>query len=275
MQIYSLPEASAQAGSAYGRELQVIASAIGCIGAPRFGELALSELNKLMPLGWWSVYSVNRDAPPQLHLLGCHEIPDGTWESWTVYRNGLYRHDETFAAADQVVQGASAALTHLQARDVRPDHREQIYTRHRIRERVSLVRRHSNAGMLSMNFYRHEEQPRFSDSDVERLAGMAAPLFSCVDVHLRSTRALVDPAPAVPNLAALTRREREVCERLLRGWTHDGVAADLGIAAGTVKTYRDRAFERLGINSRHELFALTLASATTHLPQPWAMGPQT
>ncbi|MFM2065789.1 MAG: hypothetical protein RLZZ584_698 [Pseudomonadota bacterium] len=44
----------------------------------------------------------------------------------------------------------------------------------------------------------------------------------------------------------------------VRGWMHDGIAADLGLAPATVKTYRDRAFQRLGIHQRHELFALAL-----------------
>ena len=36
------------------------------------------------------------------------------------------------------------------------------------------------------------------------------------------------------------------------------IAADLQLSPTTVKTYRDRAFERLGIHQRHELFALAL-----------------
>ena len=57
-----------------------------------------------------------------------------------------------------------------------------------------------------------------------------------------------------------TRREREVCERMLKGWTYEGIANDLGISAGTVKTFRDRAFDRLGIHHRNELFALVLVN---------------
>lgn len=56
----------------------------------------------------------------------------------------------------------------------------------------------------------------------------------------------------------LTERELDLCERLLRGLTHDGVAADLGLSASTVKTYRNRAFNRLGIHFRSELGALLL-----------------
>ena len=60
-------------------------------------------------------------------------------------------------------------------------------------------------------------------------------------------------------LKGLPKRESEICKRLLRGWTYDGVAGDVGISAGTVKTYRDRAFDRLGIHHRNELFVLALA----------------
>ena len=38
--------------------------------------------------------------------------------------------------------------------------------------------------------------------------------------------------------------------------TQDGIAADLGLSAATVKTYRNRAFVRLDIHHRHQLFAL-------------------
>jgi DNA-binding CsgD family transcriptional regulator len=37
--------------------------------------------------------------------------------------------------------------------------------------------------------------------------------------------------------------------------TQEGIAADLGLSVPTVKTYRNRAFARLGISFRNELFA--------------------
>jgi DNA-binding CsgD family transcriptional regulator len=51
--------------------------------------------------------------------------------------------------------------------------------------------------------------------------------------------------------------------RLLRGMTYDGIAADLGLSVPSVKTYRNRAFERLGIHFRNELFALVLQTPVT------------
>jgi len=37
---------------------------------------------------------------------------------------------------------------------------------------------------------------------------------------------------------------------------YEGIANDLGISSAIVKTFRDRAFDRLGIHHRNELFAL-------------------
>lgn len=60
--------------------------------------------------------------------------------------------------------------------------------------------------------------------------------------------------------AALTGRELDVCARLLQGMTQEGIACDLGLSLPTVKTYRNRAFSRLGIHFRNELFALALGT---------------
>ncbi|MFN6997848.1 MAG: helix-turn-helix transcriptional regulator, partial [Aquincola tertiaricarbonis] len=60
---------------------------------------------------------------------------------------------------------------------------------------------------------------------------------------------------------ALTPRELDVLERLLQGMTYDGIAADIGLSLATVKTYRARAFERLDIHFKNELFALFVPDA--------------
>jgi len=232
-----------------------VAGVVGCVGGPGFGSDALRMLNAALPLCWWSVYTLYTDRPPRLHAGGSYQVPDRTGEAFTQYRQGLYRVDPTFAAARERLEGqGGVALTWWRAEEIPARHRGAIYTRHALRERVSLVRAQADGGLIAINMYRHERQPSFTDRDFDLLGCLAAPLGACVDLHLRA-----QPQPA-DCLRALPRREREVCERLLRGWTHEGIAADLGISAGTVKTYRDRAFERLGVRHRNELFALALGS---------------
>jgi DNA-binding CsgD family transcriptional regulator len=52
----------------------------------------------------------------------------------------------------------------------------------------------------------------------------------------------------------LTSRELDVCARSLLGMTAEGIALDLNIKPSSVITYRKRAYERLHISSRYELF---------------------
>lgn len=55
------------------------------------------------------------------------------------------------------------------------------------------------------------------------------------------------------NTKRLSRREAEVCARILFGYTSCGIAADLGIGKESVMTYRKRAYQHLGIGSQREL----------------------
>lgn len=56
----------------------------------------------------------------------------------------------------------------------------------------------------------------------------------------------------------LTARERQVCARTIAGWSAEQSAANLGIRPGTVITYRQRAYQRLGFRSAHDFLGLLL-----------------
>jgi DNA-binding NarL/FixJ family response regulator len=64
----------------------------------------------------------------------------------------------------------------------------------------------------------------------------------------------------------LTARELDVLERLLQGLSYDGIAADLGLSVASVKTYRTRAFQRLDLHFKSELFASFLPTGLTRQP---------
>ena len=240
------------------RAVEAMAGVIGCVGSPTFANEALAQINRWLPVSWWSVFCFSEGAPPHMPASGSYGMPDGTAESWKVYRAHLYREDQTFVAASEKVVDSSKLLVHWHAREIPRAHREQIYTRHGLRERLSVVSRDPQAGLMAINLYRHDDLPVFTEEEIDWVGSGASLLSSCVLRHLELAR----PAGSAPAqlLAGLPRREREVCERLLKGWTYDGIGADLGVSPGTVKTYRDRAFDRLGIHHRNELFALALDS---------------
>ncbi|MDH3578232.1 MAG: helix-turn-helix transcriptional regulator [Gammaproteobacteria bacterium] len=55
---------------------------------------------------------------------------------------------------------------------------------------------------------------------------------------------------------ALTQRERQITQLLLRGHSSKSIARELGIAPGTVMVHKRNLFSKLGITSQYELFSL-------------------
>ena len=87
----------------------------------------------------------------------------------------------------------------------------------------------------------------------QRRAGIMVPHLDGVDaVPMRALAARQQP------LARLTGREQEVCLRILSGLSSEAIAASLGIGLHSALTYRKRAYDKLGISSQNELFAIAL-----------------
>jgi DNA-binding CsgD family transcriptional regulator len=117
-----------------------------------------------------------------------------------------------------------------------------------------------------VNFYQITAQGRFSREQIARLAAVAPALTAAVARHFQPDMAPdADPiarlqtlfATAAP-LARLTGREREVCLRILSGLSSEAIAAELGIGLHSALTYRKRAYDKLGISTQNELFAIAL-----------------
>src|SRR5690606_22785721 len=149
-------------------------------------------------------------------------------------------------AARGALQPGSVLLTHVRAGEIDTPHRERIYQRHGMRERLSLVGQ-AGADTLAVNLYRHDHQPGYRRGEVRDLAQIATTLFACAVRHvaLHGASAATAPPDTRATLlglcAELSARELDVCERIARGMTQEGIAADLGVSPSTVKTYRNRA----------------------------------
>lgn len=257
MQVWSVPATTPRAAAH-----DVGAALVGCIARDDFATRTLGELNRALPVAWWTVYRVFDDLPPQLFAQASHAVPDIALDCWRIYRSGVYRHDTHFAEACGQAS-SNLVMTHCVADDFGRAHREQIYTAHGLSERLSLVTAErgidASGALLAVNLYRHRAQPRFDPDELDTVLDVAGTLLAVVQRHIELDGARLSPAQRLrERCLQLTPRELAVCERLLRGLTFDGIAADLGVSVATAKTYRNRAFERLGIRHRNALYALAL-----------------
>ena len=124
-----------------------------------------------------------------------------------------------------------------------------------------------------VNFYRTAAQGGFAADERQRITAVAPVVAAIVARHCQEHAAVADPADKLASLFAagrplsvLTAREKDVCRRILDGFSSEAIAGELGIALNSVFTYRKRAYEKLGIASQNELFAIALRLMTAPRP---------
>jgi DNA-binding NarL/FixJ family response regulator len=67
-----------------------------------------------------------------------------------------------------------------------------------------------------------------------------------------------------PKATPLSKREREILQKVADGSTTRQVASELGISPHTVKTHLERIFEKLGANDRAQAVAIAIRTGIVH-----------
>lgn len=246
-----------------GRVGAVLGNVVAAIGMPSFGETLLEGLNTVLPVGCWSAYEIGT-RHPRMYLSGSYRRRDTTLGSWNAYLSGPHLSDRSFLLGDATFLKPS--VCHVTAEEIPSKaHRDKVYKQFDMIERLSVAEQSDPQGsVFAINLYRYAGQTHFSDRDILLFEMLAQPLLAAVRRHLAlyaNKSSLTCSPVSVEHLREtlktrhpdLPDRELDVCARVMMGMTYDGIAADLGLKVPTVKTYRNRAFERLGIRFRSEL----------------------
>lgn len=265
--------------SQHSSSVQALEGLIGLMGDPAFEGQLLAHLHPVMPAGSYSIYQTGPGCAPELFMSASYGVPDTTRACWQAYLSGPYLTDRSLVNEEAGGAAAGTVLRHITAREVSAEHRARVYEAHGMAERVSVVQQEKGA-VFAINFYRHVHQAPFRDVHLAEFEALANALISLVKKQLvlkpppepscPPMRQPLSPSSSQANWShwaqklqqldsRLSPREVAVCARLLTGMTQDGIASDLSLSVPTVKTYRNRAFERLGIHFRNELYALLYA----------------
>lgn len=243
-----------------------MADLIGQLGEHGFEQTLLSTVGRWLPVSSLSIYQVGGQEPPRRFMSCSLDIPDTTPSCWQAYLRGPYQHDRTFER-HQPEPSPGPMLCHIRADEIPALHRALVYEPFGMAERVSVVE-HQPQGIFAINFYRHQHRTDLSDRHLGVLGDLAPTLLALTRKHIalasEPVRSTHDWAQRLLQICPeLSDREQQVCTRLLQGLTHDGIAQDLDIGVPTVKTYRNRAFKRLGIHFRSELFNLAMTGTAS------------
>ena len=234
---------------------------IAAIGRSDFAETLLADCARQAPIDFFSVYDLTTETRPTLYLSASARFDVGP-DCFRRYQQGLSSRDQTFDRAKTLADCSAPALTYWHESEFPAPHRDAIYSRHQIKERLSLVDQQGGR-FMALNLYRYGHAAQLSSAHVDSIEASGASMLACVRKHLEiiaQREGRRSPEAAASGLLslcpALTPRELDTCIGLLQGMTYDGIAVSLDLSVATIKTYRARAFERLGIHSRAGLFAL-------------------
>jgi DNA-binding CsgD family transcriptional regulator len=134
---------------------------------------------------------------------------------------------------------------------------------------------------VTTSLCRYRDQGPLDANEIETILRLATIIATSASRHCRieadgKTGNQTSVRDGIDQLCPLlTKRERQVILRILDGVTIENIASELGLKPTTVITYRSRAYEKLGISSRYELFSAVLHNRKGSSPWQPATIPDT
>ncbi|GMR15561.1 MAG: LuxR C-terminal-related transcriptional regulator [Gammaproteobacteria bacterium] len=247
-----------------------------CIGTPAFESCLLKLLNKVTPVDHCVVFTFGERGTGHLFTHGRMRVEEAQQLADDYVRN-FHEQDPNFSQLSGATKGREDCLIPLAAdADVDAAYQNHFFDRHDLIDKASTIGK-LEQGSVYCNFYRMGRSGPYSDKDWQLLESILPLITTLISTHYRflqlspadkqeqyrNARSLVHNiiSKNVSPFSQLTPREREVCERILLGYTSVGIGLDLNIAQSSVVTYRRRAYEKLDISTQNELFTLCLTAS--------------
>ncbi|MDX1429655.1 MAG: helix-turn-helix transcriptional regulator [Rhodothermales bacterium] len=263
----------AEAMAARLRWIRRFRSLLDNLGTSNFGKSFFETLCTLVDIDDCTVFVIPRGSSPSwLVAEGKDERTRIARLAADQYVRHYYSRDPYITQLRDELRGRPTALRIVHRDSIRDsDYRNRFYDEIDIQEKVSVLSRYED-GYLYSNFYRSAAQAHFGEEQIALLSEASRFTHSCLKRHMSLVSHGVPGKTRASRLQSvyslltmreggkLTAREADVCSRIVLGMSTDGIALDLGVSRNTVATLRKRAYQRLGISSQNELFAICLES---------------
>ncbi len=233
---------------------------IEAAGQSRFDSLLLETAQQFACVTEIFGYRRTPDGKPQ-PLLSSSEHGDAEQRA-REYVSRFYRNDPALWARRRVASGGFTE--HVHASDIAlRDYRSICFDRPRLADKLCYGWRDAGEEFV-LSFYRARGGELGS---LGLLAGLANVALTALVRVARATPDKMEAADStverledrlLMHFPALSGRERQICARTLVGRTARLIGTELGLTLGTVLTYRQRAYGKLGVSSVNELLPMVM-----------------
>lgn len=186
-----------------------------------------------------------------------------------VYIKGAYRLDPFFHHAARVNRPSFVPL-----RDISPDrfftteYFRRYYRRAAFSDEMGFLMPYGEETAIHLSVSRRGTDRRFSRAERRDLEALSPVLGALLEQHYGPPKSTVervaDNTPVALRIEAyaqkhlnvdLTRREAQVLQHVLEGYSNVAIGLLIDVSPLTVKVHRRNAYRKLGISSQAELFA--------------------
>lgn len=238
-----------------------VASLIEATGTENYSDVLFKYLQETCGADYHAAFSIGPDAPDEIAARS-HDGSQTAHERVGAYLQCSYwSKDPAMVYARTQLPGRKAILMRtdmalLEASEIK----EVIWPK--VCDRL-VIAGWSKRLAYSVSIIR-EGSSHFSTAQIRQINYSAEILIASLAKHVEITNSrlpsqaiILNSLPEIQSCIGeyplLTRREREVCARILYGMSTTGIALDLKISSETVKTFRKLAYRRLDIGSEREL----------------------
>ena len=252
-----------------------IVPVVDALGTERFYPQLMSLLHDECGADHCTVFEFEAERLERLGSISLDGTNSASVQTGLYLEGGHWRDDPMISEVRRTCTTHAPVLALVGISDLPAGElRDVVYGRTRIKERIMIYGRQHRpqrpVHAFGISVLRSDRQASFTREQVDALQDRSELLISLLDKHaevgrrLEGHRANLTSLPDIEaKIAAgpesFSRREAQVCARILYGQSTTGIALDIGVGEETVVTYRKRAFLRLGIATRRELLVWFLA----------------
>ena len=264
--------------------LKMLNKTVGMLGHDAFQDNLFNLVNNVVTIDHCTVFVTDADGT-MVHIFtkslleetACNKLAEA-------YTQGYYTKDPNLAPlSNNKTNKQKQHITlnmHTPTSSYDKDYQKMFFIESGLVDKASCLLQNADQ-TIYCSFYRLEQSGLFSDSEFEELSRILPVLTNLIFKHIclldqntpmQKTGTIITQVPlsrstdAISKLltsnykvfSQLTQREREVCIRIIKGYSSEAIALELKVAKSTIHTYRKRAYIKLGISSQHELFSLCL-----------------
>lgn len=224
-----------------------------------FGALLLAAAQKIARVeevyGFWQ-----QDGASPESFASSSELGDAE-NRVHLYATQYHHFDPVSFERGKTAKGQGAAVA-ISASDIALEE-----YRHACFERPALKTKyffgwHADDGWFVVNFYARAFNDRAALARLGQLAafGLSAMMVRISPAPDEQAFVLTLESRLAAIAPALTVRERQVCARTLAGMEAPGIEKALGIGQNSVRTYRQRAYQKYGISSANQFLQFILSN---------------